>query len=111
MDLAYPEVEGDPTLQMRLASRYVERVLTAAESDPEVARRFLAVAGLVTSLTALFSPRVLTRALGRRGGSARVAQESASRIEEATAQLSRYDREHRVAQGGVLVEGHAAQIE
>ena len=58
-DLAYPEVKGDPTRAMRIASRYVNRVLGVAERDPEVARRFMAVAGLVAPRTALFHPRVL----------------------------------------------------
>jgi 2-polyprenyl-6-methoxyphenol hydroxylase-like FAD-dependent oxidoreductase len=110
-DLAYPEVEGDPTLQMRLASRYVDRVLTVAEIDPEVARRFLAVAGLVAPPTALFAPRVLTRALANRGARARAPQESSSPLDTVREQLSQNDREHRVAQGRVLVDRHAAQIE
>jgi 2-polyprenyl-6-methoxyphenol hydroxylase-like FAD-dependent oxidoreductase len=58
-DLAYPEVEGDPTRAMRTANRYVHRVLTVAERDPEVARRFMAVAGLVAPRTTMFHPRVL----------------------------------------------------
>jgi 2-polyprenyl-6-methoxyphenol hydroxylase-like FAD-dependent oxidoreductase len=58
-DLAYPEVKGDPTRAMRIASRYVDRVLGVAERDPEVARRFMAVAGLVEPRTAIFHPRVL----------------------------------------------------
>jgi hypothetical protein len=49
---------------MRLSSWYVARVLGAAERDPEVARRFLRVAGLVDQPTALFSPIVVGRVLG-----------------------------------------------
>jgi hypothetical protein len=44
---------------MRRIGGYVNRVLTVAEHDPEVARRFLAVSGLVVPPTALFSPRIL----------------------------------------------------
>ena len=58
-DLAYPEVTGDPTRAMRIANRYVDRVLGVAERNPEVARRFMAVAGLVEPRTAIFHPRVL----------------------------------------------------
>lgn len=58
-DFAYPEVEGDPTPAMRRISRYVDRVLGVAEHDPQVARRFLAVAGLVAAPPTLFRPRVL----------------------------------------------------
>jgi 2-polyprenyl-6-methoxyphenol hydroxylase-like FAD-dependent oxidoreductase len=67
-DLAYPDVEGNPTRAMRLMGRYVQRVLRAAETDPHVARRFLAVSGLVASPAALFSPRVLGPALARGAG-------------------------------------------
>ncbi len=68
-DLAMPGVEGPRPLSMRLSGWYVDRVLGAAERDPEVARRFLRVAGLVDPPTALFSPslvgRVLRAALAR----------------------------------------------
>ena len=60
-DMAMPEVEGDRPLAMRLSSRYVDRVLSAAEQDPEVARRFLRVAGLVDPPSALLGPRVVAR--------------------------------------------------
>jgi 2-polyprenyl-6-methoxyphenol hydroxylase-like FAD-dependent oxidoreductase len=63
-DLAMPGVEGPRPLGMRLSSWYVARVLGAAERDPEVARRFLRVAGLVDQPTALFSPIVVGRVLG-----------------------------------------------
>jgi 2-polyprenyl-6-methoxyphenol hydroxylase-like FAD-dependent oxidoreductase len=58
-DLAYPEVEGNPNLPMRVIGRYINRVLAIAERDPEVARRFLEVAGLVAPPNAVFAPRVL----------------------------------------------------
>jgi 2-polyprenyl-6-methoxyphenol hydroxylase-like FAD-dependent oxidoreductase len=58
-DLAYPDVEGTPTRAMQVANRYVQRVLTVAEHNPEVARRFMAVAGLVAPKTTLFHPRVV----------------------------------------------------
>lgn len=98
-DLAYPEVEGNPTLAMRLANRYVDRVLRVAEDDPDVAGRFIAVIGLVASRTTLFAPSVLTKVLRGR----RPATPSAASLRD--------DREHGVAQQGVLVDGHAAQIE
>lgn len=58
-DLAFPEVEGDPTRAMRVINRYVNRVLGAAEHDPEVARRFMAVSGLVAPRAAIFAPRIV----------------------------------------------------
>ena len=73
-DLAMPGVEGPRPLSMRASSWYVARVLGAAERDPEVARRFLRVAGLVDPPTALFSPSVVGRVLRRcaqTGGRAR----------------------------------------
>ncbi len=63
-DLAMPGVEGPRPLSMRASGWYVARVLGAAEHDPEVARRFLRVAGLVDPPTALFSPSVVGRVLG-----------------------------------------------
>jgi 2-polyprenyl-6-methoxyphenol hydroxylase-like FAD-dependent oxidoreductase len=62
-DLALPEVEGDRPLSMRLSSRYVGLLLAAAERDPEVARCFMRVAGLVDEPTALVSPRLVGRVL------------------------------------------------
>jgi 2-polyprenyl-6-methoxyphenol hydroxylase-like FAD-dependent oxidoreductase len=76
VDLTYPEVEGDPSLPMRIISRYVNRVLTAAEQDPEVARRFMAVAGLVAPRTAIFHPRVVGAVL--RSAFRRTASEPAA---------------------------------
>jgi hypothetical protein len=75
-DLAMPGVEGPRPLAMRVSNWYVARVLGAAERDPEVARRFLRVAGLVDPPTALFSPSVVGRVLGAvlRPGRARVPE-------------------------------------
>lgn len=98
-DLAYPEVEGDPTLPMRLASRYVERMLCVAEDDPEVARRFAAVIGLAASRSTLFTPRVRTRVLRRR-----------TRITAVQDSIGN-DRKHGVAQYGILADGHATEVE
>jgi 2-polyprenyl-6-methoxyphenol hydroxylase-like FAD-dependent oxidoreductase len=61
-DLAVPEVEGTRTLPMRIANRYVDRLLTAAESDSHVAERFLRVSWLIDPSTRLFHPSLLFRA-------------------------------------------------
>jgi 2-polyprenyl-6-methoxyphenol hydroxylase-like FAD-dependent oxidoreductase len=62
-DMAMPGVEGPRPLSMRLSGWYVDRVLGAAERDPEVARRFLRVAGLVDPPSALFRPGLVGRLL------------------------------------------------
>ncbi len=62
-DMAMPGVEGPRPLPMRLSGWYVDRVLGAAERDPEVARRFLRVAGLVDPPSALFDPGLVGRVL------------------------------------------------
>jgi 2-polyprenyl-6-methoxyphenol hydroxylase-like FAD-dependent oxidoreductase len=62
-DMAMPGVEGDRPLSMRLSSRYVDLLLTAAERDPEVARRFMRVAGLVDEPSALVAPGLVGRVL------------------------------------------------
>ena len=109
-DLAYPEVEGNPTRQMRIASRYVDRVLAVAERDPEVAGRFMAVAGLVATPGALFAPRVLAKVLRRRPTGARTTATAGIAADDAMVALPGYDREHRVVQGRVVFDGNAAQI-
>lgn len=60
-DLALPEVEGQPTLSMRIANAYVERVLQAAETDPWAAQEFLQVVGMLTPPTRLLRPAMLRR--------------------------------------------------
>jgi len=62
-DMAIPGVEGDRPLSMRLSSRYVGLLLAAAERDPEVARRFMRVAGLVDDPSALVAPGLVGRVL------------------------------------------------
>ncbi|ART72084.1 2-polyprenyl-6-methoxyphenol hydroxylase-like oxidoreductase [Mycobacterium dioxanotrophicus] len=60
-DLAFPEVEGHRTPSMRAANRFVQRVLTACETDAEVHAQFFKVTGLVDAPTRLFHPTFLYR--------------------------------------------------
>ena len=53
--------------------RYVAKVLAAAEQDPEVARRFMRVAGLLDSPPALFAPTTVTRVVRGARASAAMA--------------------------------------
>jgi 2-polyprenyl-6-methoxyphenol hydroxylase-like FAD-dependent oxidoreductase len=46
-DLALPEVPGTPPLSIRVTNALLDRVLTAAESDPFVAQEFLRVTGML----------------------------------------------------------------
>jgi hypothetical protein len=88
-DMARPGVEGPRPLSMRLSGWYVDRVLGAAERDPEVARRFLRVAGLVDRPTALFNPGLVGRVLQStltRSLAPRVPEETAA--DAATAYLT-----------------------
>lgn len=62
-DLALPEVEGHLPLSMRLSNIYLDRVMTAAESDPLVMMRFLRVTGMLDSPTRLLSPSFVFRVL------------------------------------------------
>jgi 2-polyprenyl-6-methoxyphenol hydroxylase-like FAD-dependent oxidoreductase len=78
-DLALPEVQGRPSLSMRLTNAYTERVLRAAEVDPVVTRDFLRVVGMVAPPAQLVHPAIMARvARGQRrraaaaGGRARV---------------------------------------
>ena len=58
-DLALPEVEGTRTLPMRMTNRYVDRLLTAAESDAHVVERFLRVSQLIDPASRLLHPALL----------------------------------------------------
>ena len=60
-DLSLPEVEGPRPLSVRIANKYVDRVLAAAESDIVVAEQFAKVVGLIDPPTSLFHPAVIAR--------------------------------------------------
>jgi 2-polyprenyl-6-methoxyphenol hydroxylase-like FAD-dependent oxidoreductase len=60
-DLALPQVQGPRPLPVRIINAYFNRVLTTAERDPAVARRFLRVASLQDPATRLFRPSTALR--------------------------------------------------
>ena len=60
-DLALPEVTGRRTVSMRSSSVYLDRVLTAAESDPIVAEQLLRVTGMIDASSRLLRPAILAR--------------------------------------------------
>lgn len=62
-DLAIPEVEGTVPLSIRLSNAYLDRVLTACETDDAVTLRFLRVLGMLDPPTKLFSPSIMRRVL------------------------------------------------
>jgi 2-polyprenyl-6-methoxyphenol hydroxylase-like FAD-dependent oxidoreductase len=82
-DLALPEMVGPRPPSMRITNAYIERVLTAAESDVIVADQFLKVIGMVDSPFRLLRPSVVFRiatAPRRRKTAARSADEKVSAI-------------------------------
>ena len=60
-DLSLPEVEGPRPLPVRIANKYVDRVLAAAESDIVVAEQFARVIGFLDPPTTLFHPALIAR--------------------------------------------------
>lgn len=62
-DLAFPGVEGKRTAKTNMGNAYVGRVQYAASKDPEVAKGFMRVAGLIDPPTALMRPRMMARVL------------------------------------------------
>ncbi|MBH0121823.1 2-polyprenyl-6-methoxyphenol hydroxylase-like oxidoreductase [Rhodococcus sp. CX] len=60
-DLSLPEVEGPRPWGVRIGNAYVDRVLTAAETDTAVAMRFLRVSSLYDPPRNLGHPAVLAR--------------------------------------------------
>ncbi|HTX94784.1 MAG TPA: FAD-dependent monooxygenase [Mycobacterium sp.] len=61
-DLLLPEIQGTPTLLARLFNGYVDRVLTAAETDTDVMSQFMRVTALVDPVTRLLHPGIVSRA-------------------------------------------------
>jgi hypothetical protein len=62
-DLAFPQVPGRRTVQMRILNRYLARLLAGAAHDPQLGRAFLRVAGLVDQPQAVLAPGVANRVL------------------------------------------------
>ncbi len=72
-DLALPEIEGTPPLIARAFNKYVDRVLTAAETDTVALNQFIRVTSLVDPATRLLRPSIMWRAARARGADARPA--------------------------------------
>jgi hypothetical protein len=60
-DLALPEVEATRSLSVRLPNAYIDRVLSAAETDLYVAEQFWKVLNLVERPSHLLRPSVMAR--------------------------------------------------
>jgi hypothetical protein len=64
-DLALPEVVGPRPLSMRISNAYLDRVMTAAESDPVVMQQFLQVIGMIDCPAHLLRPSFIVRVARR----------------------------------------------
>jgi 2-polyprenyl-6-methoxyphenol hydroxylase-like FAD-dependent oxidoreductase len=62
-DLAVPGVDGRRTPRRRMLGAYVARLQAAAAHDPELARAFMRVTGLVDDPRAILSPGIALRVL------------------------------------------------
>ncbi len=60
-DLALPEVDARAALPDRIVSRYLERLLLAAEDDEHVTKAFLSVLGMLNPPTSLLHPTIALR--------------------------------------------------
>jgi 2-polyprenyl-6-methoxyphenol hydroxylase-like FAD-dependent oxidoreductase len=60
-DLALPQVPGRRPLSVRIMNSYMDRVLTATETDPVVAQQFFRVVWMLDSPSALFRPNIVRR--------------------------------------------------
>jgi 2-polyprenyl-6-methoxyphenol hydroxylase-like FAD-dependent oxidoreductase len=58
-DLALPQVPGRRPLSTQITNAYMDRVLTAAETDPAVAQQFFRIVWMLDEPTALFRPRIV----------------------------------------------------
>lgn len=83
-DLAIPEVNGSPPLATRIIIRYIEKLHTAAERNPELSDQFLRVSGLLDAPSRLVRPAILVRvARGNLRGRRRSRQPAAATMEAA----------------------------
>lgn len=62
-DLALPQVQGRRSVRTRLANRYTQRLLAAAESDIVVTEAFFRAMNLVDPPSRLLRPKVMFRAV------------------------------------------------
>lgn len=60
-DLALPQVPGRRPLSMRLTNAFIDRVLTATETDAVVAGQFLRVIWMLDSMMTLLRPSIVLR--------------------------------------------------
>lgn len=76
-DLGHPDVEGPRPLSWKLTNAYMERLLPVAHQDPEVARAFIRVIGMLDRPQQLMAPRMLLRVLKGPRAEARPATSAA----------------------------------
>jgi 2-polyprenyl-6-methoxyphenol hydroxylase-like FAD-dependent oxidoreductase len=86
-DLALPEVKGSVPLSVRLSNAYLDRVMSAAESDPTVTLQFLRVMGMLDSPAKLLSPSFIFRVLRTGRSRYRSAQSLSATHGEAAAAI------------------------
>lgn len=84
-DLRFDAVEGERGLDQVLMNRYLDRLTTAARTDPALAAQFLRVAGFIDPPEALFKPSVVWRVLRGGRAAARSADHRPAPLREATA--------------------------
>jgi 2-polyprenyl-6-methoxyphenol hydroxylase-like FAD-dependent oxidoreductase len=79
-DLTLPEVVGPRPISMRITNAYLERVMTAAETDPVVAGQFMRVTTMVDSPIRLLRPSMLLRSMRAKRGRRTDSQSVADRL-------------------------------
>ena len=72
-DLNLPGVSGAKPLSMRLMNAYLDKVMTAAESDMAVAEQFFRISGMIDPPARLFRPTIVLRVVKGQRRSRQVA--------------------------------------
>jgi 2-polyprenyl-6-methoxyphenol hydroxylase-like FAD-dependent oxidoreductase len=62
-DLALPQISGKRPISIRVANAYMERILTAAESDPAVVQQFLRLISMVDPPSTMLQPSKMMRVM------------------------------------------------
>ncbi|BBZ52295.1 FAD-dependent oxidoreductase [Mycobacterium heidelbergense] len=66
-DLNLPEVVGPRPISMRITNAFLERVLSAVETDPVVAGQFMRVTAMIDPPARLLRPSILLRVMRAKG--------------------------------------------
>ncbi|OBI81449.1 NAD(P)/FAD-dependent oxidoreductase [Mycobacterium sp. 1245805.9] len=64
-DLALPQIAGNRTVSVRLRNAFLDRVLSAAETEPVIVQKFLRMMNMVSKPAELFHPSTMAQMIAK----------------------------------------------